>query len=312
MTTKRQSYQKTSARVIRRQPAASYSTVKLSRYDQHVADDRAQPKAMSNQRTRDLKHHRAWLLAIASFAVLLTVCLAGNRHGVRAATTVPAAQADIVHFNLLGADWAKVPKDYHGVLPEKVVAELDIPKEYVTHRTKLFAKLFGDQPSAKTVEDIPIAFSYPGMTGAANEQSIAAAGENFAARIDAIIRPGSQENFRKGTHSIIFGNGKTREPSLDVNGLCGYADRVHPVYAGYEFYTACRESDQTFEIFCDPQYDSGRRVCISDNFLKENLAGQLFYQYARLKDHIAVLRAFTKLVMSFVQPNGSPDDKGVP
>jgi hypothetical protein len=214
---------------------------------------------------------------MGSFAMLVAVCAPGDRCGPRAVTMALGAQTDIAHFNLLGPDWAKIPKDYHGVLPEKVVAEFDIPKEYVAHRTKLFARLFGDRPSAKTVEDISIAFSYPGMTGAADEQSFAT-GQNFAARIDAIIRPGSEENFRKGTHTIIFGNGKTREPGLDVNGLCGYVDRVHPVYAGYEFYTACKESDQTFDIFCDPRYDAGRRICISDNFLKDNVAGQMFYQ----------------------------------
>jgi hypothetical protein len=264
---------------------------------------------MTNRRTRYLKQYGSPVLAIASFAALLAVY--DERGGLPAATAALGAQADIVHFNLLGPDWTKVPKDYHGVLPEKVVAELNIPREYVTHRTKLFAKLFGDRPPATTVEDIPIAFSYPGMAGAADEQSFAA-GQNFAARIDAIIRPGSEENFRKGTHTIIFGNGKTREPSLDVNGLCGYVDRVHPVYAGYEFYTACKESDQTFDIFCDPRSDTGRRICIADNFLKANMAGQTFYQYATLKDHLAVLSAFTKLVMSFLQPNGSRDDNGVP
>lgn len=268
---------------------------------------RAQPELMSTQRTRDLKQHRARPCAIASFAMLLAVCLVGDRYGLPAATRALGGQTDLVHFNLLGPDWAKVPKDYHGVLPEKVVAELNIPGEYVARNTRLF----GYRPSEKTVEDIPIAFSYPSMAGAADEQNFST-GENFAARIDAIIRPGSEENFRKGTHSIIFGSGKTREPSLDIGGLCGFVDRVHPVYAGYEFYTACRESDQTFEIFCGPQYDAGRRICIADNFLKANLAGQLFYQYATLKNHLAVLPAFTKLVMSFVQPNESPDDKRVP
>jgi hypothetical protein len=203
-----------SGRRLRRIVRSAYSNVKLSRYKQEVASDRAEPRLMSNQRTRDLKRHWARPLAIASFVTSLAVCALGHRYGLRAVTMALGAQTDIVHFNLLGPDWAKVPEDYHGVLPEKVVAELNIPKEYVTHRTKLFAKLFGDQPSAKTVEDIPIAFSYPSMTGAADEHSFATA-QNFAARIDTIIRPGSAANFRKGTHAIIFGNGKTREPRLD-------------------------------------------------------------------------------------------------
>jgi hypothetical protein len=265
-----------------------------------------QPTLMSNRRMRYSKPHGTRLFALASFVVSLAVCLADPSSESRVTTSALAAQTNIVHFNLLGPDWAKVPKDYHGVLPEKVVAELDIPKEYVAQSNKLL----GDRPSEKTVEDIPIAFSYPSMAGAIDEQNFPA-GENFATRIDAIIRPGSEENFRKGTHSIIFGNGNTREPSLDVNGLCGYVDRLHPVYAGYEFYTACRESEQSFSIFCAPEYN-GRHVCIADNFLKANLAGQLIYQYPTLKDHLALLGATTKLVMSFLQPNESPDDKGVP
>jgi hypothetical protein len=277
---------------------SSYSNIKLSRYNSACREyDRAQPTLTSNRQTRNLKQYGTPLLAIASFAVLLAVWLVGLfLSGLGAATRGPGAQTDVVHFNLLGPDWAKVPKGYSGILPEKVVAGLNIPKEYVTHNTNLL----GGQSSAKAVEDIPIAFSYPSMTGAAEDQT-------FATRIDAIIRLGREKYFREGTHSIIFGNGNTREPSLDVNGLCGYVDRIHSVYAGYEFYTACRVSDQTFSIFCDAP-DNGRRICIADNFLKDHMASQLIYQYATLKDHLAVLRAVKKLVMSFLQPG--PDESG--
>jgi hypothetical protein len=201
----------------------------------------------------------------------------------------PDAQTDVVRFNLLGPDWTKIPKGYFGVLPEKVVAELNIQKEYLTGRTHVL----GDHSSADTVEEIPIALSYPRMTGAVDDQ-------NYATRVDAIITFGTEENFRKGTtHSIIFGSGNIREPNLDVNGLCGYVNRIYPGYAGVELYTACKESDQTFSIDCSPTIGA-RRTCIADNFLNNNIAGQLIYQYATLKDHLAVLRAFKKLAMSFL------------
>jgi hypothetical protein len=37
----------------------------------------------------------------------------------------------IFHYNLSGPDWAKIPEGYSGVTPEKIVAELNVPKEYL-------------------------------------------------------------------------------------------------------------------------------------------------------------------------------------
>lgn len=103
-----------------------------------------------------MKPYGISLLAIASFAVIFAVWLnrgyVGSPSDLGARTMAPGAQTDIVRFNLLGPDWAEIPKGYTGLIPDKVVAELHIPEEYVAHSTKLH----GDQSSKKAVEEIPI------------------------------------------------------------------------------------------------------------------------------------------------------------
>jgi hypothetical protein len=211
-----------------------------------------------------------------------------------AATEISVAthQPEIVHFSLLGADWAKIPEGYSGVAPETVIAELNLPKEYVVRRN-WFRNLFGLGPLDRRTTNVPIAFFYPSMRGAAYDRSL-------ETRIGAIIDGGREDHFRKGVHSIIFRDGVMRDPSLDVNGLCGYVDRTHVGYAGDELYTACKEADQTFSIICFPLLN-GRRACTSDSFLGGGIGGRLFYRYPMLREHLTLLGGFKKLVMSFIQ-----------
>ena len=49
----------------------------------------------------------------------------------QAQTREAGPPTEIIRFDLLGPDWDKVPNDDYGVMPEKVVTELDIPKEYL-------------------------------------------------------------------------------------------------------------------------------------------------------------------------------------
>jgi hypothetical protein len=132
-----------------------------------------------------------------------------------------------------------------------------------------------------------------------------AAYESPQTRIGGIITGGREDFLRKGVHSIIFRDGVTHDPSLDVNGLCGYVDHIHVGYAGDEFYTACKETNQIFEIVCFPPLNR-HRICTSENYLEDNLSGQLIYQYSTLREHLALLGAFRTLVVSFVQPR--PDN----
>ncbi len=196
----------------------------------------------------------------------------------------------IRHFNLLGPDWARIPKGYSGLTPMKVVAELNIPEQYVV----LGGALRG--PLTENESSIPIVVFYPSMKGASRRNS-------SEARINVIISAGTEEGFRNGARSLIFVDGRTRDPSLDVNGLCGYVDHVHRGWAGVEFYTSCNKSEQTFSIICHPPLN-GIRSCMDGNFVGEQFGAQLFYQYSMLKEHRQILDSLKTLILSFAQPAG--------
>lgn len=252
---------------------------------------------------RDLHRRRAILVVVLLLlAAIGQLIFALGPDRVRADSSPKAAPApevrasppesQLMHFNLLGPDRAKVPEGYSGILLEKTVGEFDIPKEYFANR-----KLFGFDPIKKTIEGgIPIAFSYPSMKGATEAPGA-------ATRIEATVTAGGREDdFRKSVHDFIFAPGRTtREPSLDVGGLCGYVDRVHPGYARDEFYIACKEADQTFLIICYPPFNS-HHVCADNVFLGQQIVGQLGYQYPILKEHSALLGSVKQLVMSFMEP----------
>lgn len=239
------------------------------------------------------------LLFVAAIGPLIIVLVLDRARADSPPKAAPAPEvrasppeSQLMHFNLLGPDWAKVPEGYSGILPEKVVAEFDIPKEYFAN-----LKLFGFDPIEKTIEGgISITFSYPSMKGATEAPGA-------ATRIEATITAGrSEESFRKSVHDFIFAPGRTtREPNLDVGGLCGYVDRVHPGYAGDEFYIACKETDQTFLIVCYPPFNN-RHVCADNVFLGQQIVGQLGYQYHILKEHLALIGSVKQLVMSFMGP----------
>jgi hypothetical protein len=201
----------------------------------------------------------------------LTFALCADRLHANASPKFVAAPEDrtakegqLVHFNLLGVDWSKVVRGH--VAPEKVVAEFNIPAEYLTNQ-----KLFGFDPIKQTISSIPIAFSYPSMKGTVKARGA-------VTRIGALISQGSEDAYRKTVHSFISAEGRIREPSLDVNGLCGYVDHVHPGYAGVGFYVACRETDQSFSIDCFPPLN-GRHPCTVTGFVNDQLAAQLFFQH---------------------------------
>jgi len=217
------------------------------------------------------------------FAAPLNRISAGSSRefGVAMEIRIVALRSELMHFSLLGPDWAKIPQGYSGVTPETVIAELNIPAEYVVRRK---------QPAQTT--NVSIAFLYPSMKGAAYESP--------QTRIGGIITSGREDFFRKGVHSIIFRDGVTHDPSLDGNELCGYVDHIHVGYAGDELYTSCKEMDQTFSIVCFPPLNR-RRICTSENYLEDNLSGQLIYQYSTLREHVALLEAFRTLVISFIQ-----------
>jgi hypothetical protein len=200
----------------------------------------------------------------------------------RAELRVGESQPEIVHFNLSGPDWERIPEGYSGLAPMKLVAELNIPKQYVD----------AFQPLAQDVTNVALTVLYPSMRG------VPSSGESSESQIGIIISAGKEETFRKGTRLIIFSDGLVRNPSLDVSGLCGYVDKVHPGYAGDELYTSCEGSEQSFSIVCYPLFN-GRRPCTDTAFLGAPLGAQLFYQRSLLKDRNPMVGSLRNLILSF-------------
>jgi hypothetical protein len=205
-------------------------------------------------------------------------------------------QPEIMHFNLLGPDWARIPEGYSGVTPEKITAGLNIPNEYIM----LHNPFRTNGPLTQNESSIPLGVFYPSMKGAFGYG--AAEAPSSESRIYAVLHASREEESRKGVRSLLSGVGTRRSSQLDVDRLCGYVDNEHPGRAGQEFYSSCNESEQTFFIDCFPPYNN-RRSCSETSFLEDQFGAELTYQYPMLKDHQALLGALKKLVMSFVQPN---------
>jgi hypothetical protein len=205
--------------------------------------------------------------------------------GASSPPRVADPQPAILHFNLLGPDWARIPEGYSGLTPTKVVAELNIPQEYVSQY----------RPLTANESSIPIDISYPAMTGTAEAQS-------SGAHLYAVIHAGREDHSRKGVKMLLLHDGTKRDVQLDVDGLCGYVDEVHRGNAGLEFYVSCDEAEQTFDITCFQPFNN-RRSCSETAFLEGQIGAELTYQYPMLKDHQVMLDALRKLVTSFAQPS---------
>jgi hypothetical protein len=191
------------------------------------------------------------------------------------------------HFKLLGPDWARIPEGYFGVVPEIVVTELTVPREYLARRG----------PQQESQSNVAIEVFFPSMSGAAGAQS-------SEAKINLIIHAAREDGVPTGIQRAYSDGVRQREPSLDKGDLCAYVDHQSPGYAGDEFYLACDRSIRTFDIICFPQFNN-RRVCSEVAFLDGKLGAQLFYQYPLLSDHGIMLDAVRKLVMSFVAPSSA-------
>jgi hypothetical protein len=139
---------------------------------------------------------------------------------------------------LSGPDWAKIPEGYSGVTPEKIVAELNVPKEYLERFNGTTS-----QPQSA----ISIAVLYPNMNsgvGAGSSQ----------ARICIIITANREDDARKGVQFLTHEEGRIRDAQSDVGSLCAFVDHQHPGYAGNEFYSSCNEAEQTFFVECFPPF----------------------------------------------------------
>lgn len=228
---------------------------------------------------------------------------AGTLSEARAGDSGLAAdpQSETMHFNLLGPDWARIPEGYSGVTPEKIIAELNIPKEYVV----LHNPFRTNGPLTQNEGSIPLAVFYPSMKGAAEYG--AADGPFSETQIYLALDAGREEASRKGVRFLLSHEGMKRNSELDVGGLCGYVDEEHPGSSGQEFYSSCDEAEQTFFIDCFQPFNN-HRSCGETAFFEGQIGAELSYQYPMLKDHRALLNAMKRLVRSFVQPNTQKDN----
>lgn len=197
-----------------------------------------------------------------------------------------ALAPSIFHYKLTGPDWERIPKGYFGVLPEKAVAELNVPKQYLD-------RING--PTSQPQSAISIAILYPSMNSAVGAES----SENA---IGIIITASREDDSRKGVKQLIHEDGRTRDAQSDVGPLCALVDHQHPGYAGDEFYSSCNEDDQTFFINCFPP-TKGQRLCVEVAHVGNQLGVEMFYKDSMLKDHSAMLEAIKRVVISFL-PNG--------
>jgi hypothetical protein len=135
--------------------------------------------------------------------LLLTVAIGQLLHGwshreahAHSVDEVPRAEAPtnpdskIVHFNLRGPDWSRIPEGYTGITPTRIVAQLAIPKEYITPWTS----------RAEVTGSISIAIFYPGMQSAVDLHS--------EKRIDVTINAGKEDKARKGVRLLFLAAGK--------------------------------------------------------------------------------------------------------
>lgn len=221
-------------------------------------------------------------------AAIAGACISWAAYAESGASVTADSQQRTVHFNLLGPDWARIPEGHAGVTPMKVVAELNIPRDYLTPPNP-----FRPKPLMQDESSIPVDVLYPSMKGAAEAQS-------SESKIGLIIHAAREDALPKGIQAFYSDAGRIRDSRLDNNGLCGYTDNKNPGYYGNEFYISCNKSDRTFDIICFPRFND-HRVCNETAFLGNQIGGQLIYQHETLKEHQAILDSIRKLVTSFVE-----------
>jgi hypothetical protein len=124
------------------------------------------------------------------------------------------------------------------VLSRKRLATLQIPRAFM------------DADAKMRTSNIPIAFSYPSMSAAADHKS--------RDTIHAIVV--SRRGETRPSPYLRLSKDAIHDPKLDVGGLCGYVDTQHPGPAGLEFYRPCGEAEAPYEITCGPEFN-GRRPC---------------------------------------------------
>jgi hypothetical protein len=185
-----------------------------------------------------------------------------------------------IRIELLGPEWEDVPRGYSGVVPEKVVAALQIPRAYV------------DAEAKTRTSNILIAFSHPGMKPAADRTS--------RDTIHAIVLARREES--RPSPYLRLSRDAIREPKLDIGGLCGFVDTQHPGLAGLEFYRPCGEAEPAFEITCGPKFN-GRRPCSDYAFMGEGLAVSISYQIEILQHRDAIVDAVEKLILPWKRPS---------
>ena len=205
-----------------------------------------------------------------------------------------------VHFEFMGVDWDRVPKGYRGVLPEKVYMELEIPREYVNTTVVpfLFWSSIADNlglygPSKKRRSSIYINAFYPSMTvqpGAASDERI------------GVILSAIDPEHHVPADARMLPSGATREPALDQDGLCGYADHVNIGWKGNEFYVPCEPPHSGFYIDCSQPWGKAH-PCTEYVFLGRRINASVSYQHRILEHHEAVVDAVRRLVFSFVRPD---------
>lgn len=204
-----------------------------------------------------------------------------------------------VHFAFTGVDWDRVPKGYHGALPEKIYMELEIPREYVN--TTIVPFLFWSGitenlslywPSSKRRSSVYINAYYPSMK--------AALGAVSDERIGVILSATEPEHHIP-TGARMLHSGVTREPALDHESLCGYVDTVNIGWKGNEFYVPCKPPSSGFFIDCSPPWGKSH-PCTEYVFLGQRISVSLSYQHRILEHHEAIVDAVRKLVFSFVRP----------
>lgn len=204
-----------------------------------------------------------------------------------------------VHFAFMGVDWDRVPEGHHGVLPEKVYMELEIPREYLNTTVVPFLfwssiadnlSLYG--PSMKHRSSIGIGAYYPSMTakpGGASDEHI------------GVILSVTDPEHHVPTGARMLPSGATREPALDHDSVCGYADHVNIGWKGVEFYVPCEPPHSGFYIDCSPPWGKSH-PCTEYAFLGQRINASVSYQHRILEHHQAVVDAVRRLVFSFVRP----------
>lgn len=237
-----------------------------------------------------MQYRIAIALLLLAIAIQPMFPLLPSSSGADRTRAVADPDTGMVHLELLGPDQDRIPEGYVGVVPEKVVAELNIPKEYLRLEGSR-AGPFVVPPLTTQTSNVPIEVFYPSMRGATER-------EVSEIRIRGIIKWADESRMRNGVRSTYLRDGVTRESDLDVSDVCGFIDAIHVGYAGTQFYVACNDTQRTFSILCSPPFNN-RRVCSEDAFVGQNVGIGLSYPMSILKEHQDLLAAFKTLVRSF-------------